>query len=113
MERIYVTQKEARAIFIKFLMENNCYKDYIICYKGQFDRAWYTPSRIFDNVIEKVRLSKSSLGNTLLYWSFGWATSGKDLCPRHSKMIDDNYGDKYWRSIDKKLREKYSRYFIE
>ena len=109
----YITPKKARAIFIKFLMENNCYKEYIICYRGQYDRENYTPSQVFDTVINKLNKNCWGLALALLYASFGWASSSRELCKICNKKLSCDYAYRYWDKLSKKLIEKYGCYYIK
>ena len=109
----YITPKKARVIFIKFLMENNCYKEYIICYRGQYARKKYTPSQIFDNVINKLNECNGRFAVALLNASFGWASSYRDLYKISNKKLSCEYAYQYWNKLSEKLIEKYGDYYIK
>lgn len=108
----YITPKKARAIFIKFLMENNCYKEYVICYRGQYNRKNYTPSQIFDTVINKLGDYGGRLSVALLCASFGWASSSRDLYKINNKKLGCEYAYQYWDKLSIKLIKKYEGYYI-
>lgn len=109
----YITPKEARAIFIKFLMENNCLMEYIICYRGQYHRENYTPSQVFDNVIDKLNEHGGRFAVALLNASFGWASSYRDLYKICNKKLSCEYAYQYWNKLSEKLMEKYGCYYIK
>lgn len=109
----YITPKKARAIFIKFLMENNCLMEYIICYRGQYHRENYTPSQIFDTVIDKLSENGGRFAVALLNASFGWASSYRDLYKICNKKLSCEYAYQYWNKLNGKLIEKYGGYYIK
>lgn len=112
VDKNYITPKKARAIFIKFLMENNCYKEYVICYRGQYDRKNYTPSQIFDTVINKLNNYGGWFAVALLDASFGWSASSRELCKISNKKLSCDYAYQYWDKLSRKLIKKYGGYYI-
>lgn len=108
----YITPKKARAIFIKFLMENNCLMEYIICYRGQYNRGNYTPSQIFDTVINKLNNFGGRFAVALLNASFGWSASSRELCKISNKKLSCDYAYQYWNKLNGKLIKKYGGYYI-
>lgn len=113
MNKTYITPKEARAIFIKFLMENNCLMEYIICYRGQYHRENYTPSQVFDTVIDRLSKDGGRFDVALLNASFGWASSSRELCKIRNKKLSCDYAFQYWNKLSGKLIKKYRWYHIK
>ena len=112
MNKTYITPKKARAIFIKFLMENNCLIEYIICYRGQYHRENYTPSQVFDTVINKLNKDGGRFAVALLNASFGWASSSRELCKIRNEKLGCDYAYQYWNKLSGNLIKKYRYYYI-
>ena len=86
--------------------------EYIICYRGQYNRGNYTPSQIFDAVIDKLIYEGGRFAVALLSASFGWASSYRDLYKICNKKLSCEYAYQYWNKLNGKLIEKYGGYYI-
>lgn len=105
----YLTQKEARKLFTKFLMENNCLIEYIVCYRyyNELLAENYSPSWIIDDVINKLRRDGRAIGLALenIGTSFEWCKCQEVMCNLHgvSSLDFDRYAYNYWYLFSKKL----------
>jgi len=114
MGDIRITPKEAKATFIKFLMSNNCYREYVECYKNNYqstEKKHFTPSQIFDYVITQIINGHGRrLRVALIYCSFSWSYSSIVLCRMHNKAKFDSYS--YWAKLNYKFEDRYKDYLI-
>lgn len=87
--------------------------EYIICYRGQYNRENYTPSQVFDTVINKLNKDGGRFAVALLNASFGWASSSRELCKIRNKKLGCDYAYQYWNKLSAKLIKKYGCYYIK
>ena len=114
----YITPKEARRLFTKFLMENNCLMEYIVCYRyfNSLPKDLCSPSWIIDDVIHKLRRDRRQIGFALenIATSFEWSKCQEVMCHMHgiSSLKNDRYAYNYWYLFSKKLY-KYINTYVE
>ena len=99
------SKKEARAIFVKFLLENNCLRQYVACYNA-FRKEELTPSEVIDRTIDYIQKIPFSFYEIFRYssTSFFWYHPYVVDTMRDCFLCDDSAD--YWR----KIRDKFEMY---
>lgn len=110
----YITNKEAKARLIKFLMTNNCLREYINCYKF-YNHTDLTPSEIFDKVIDRLGVYGYTLGSAIymIELSFEWKGVCDVLCPMHNVAVNCCYSYNYWIKISELFFRKYDNSYVK
>jgi len=100
-----LSKKEARAIFVKFLLENNCLRQYVACYNA-FRKKELAPSEVIDRTIDYVQKIPFSFYEIFRYssTSFFWYHSCVVDTMRDCFLCNDSAD--YWRRI----RDKFEMY---
>lgn len=103
-----LSKKEARAIFIKFLMENNCLQNFIICYKA-YNKCDMTPKEIMDKIINNASRCNYYFDDIFdkISISFDWVDKSVEEVMRNMYYHDKVYWQ-YWSNINKKFKMKCS-----
>ena len=113
-EKKYISNKAAKEIFSKFLMANNCLREFIVCYK-YCNNLDSTPSEICDRVINTLCFRLLPLGNAFsnILASFHWESSFPVLCPMLGVPKNKERAYTYWIGISRKFKGKYESVYIE
>ena len=109
---IEVTNKEARRLFVKFLLKNNCLKQYILCYRAQNGKK-LTSKEIIDKTIHSLDTSthcSSKFLFSIFEWgdiSFNWYNDDVRDVMKNKYSV---FAPGFWERIYDKFMNEYKYY---
>jgi hypothetical protein len=97
-----LSKKEARAIFVKFLLENNCLRQFVACYRA-YHKCDSSPDYIIDKVITRTKSTGYDFTDILsrISISFDWMDDNVVSACRKIDRMDCAI---YWSKINKKFQ---------
>lgn len=114
-ERTYISKKEARALFVKFLMENNCLKQYIVCFKDfNQNHKNKTASEVIDITMDRLVGQRINILGQIfnkIRVSFEWPSVCKPMREVFG-ITDFMDAINFWSKLSTKLEGLYNNTFI-